>query len=111
MTYTTKQIMDRYLFSFCNPGNGVVLVCKIEIEKGYSFYKNRSYMHFVSCTDDSEGYDFVDNIFYSEDGENWTPNDGNKEWMPLHSERMSYVENFVQKIFNTQDSFVERVIS
>jgi len=107
---TLKEIKDQYLFKFCNPGNGPVLVCNIYIKKKYSSVSARYVLNFVGCTDDKEGWDFVDNIFISQDGINFESNMPRNWETNMHQEikffpvNKSYIYNFINRLFGDEDS-------
>lgn len=114
---TLKEIKDKYLFKFCNPGNGPVLVCNIYIEKKGIHHRAGYVLNFVGCTDDKEGWDFVDNMFISQDGinfesnmpRNWKTNTPKEiEFFPVDK---SYIYNFIERLFGNENSgFIDFIL-
>jgi len=106
---TLDEIKNKYLFKFCNPGNGPVLVCNIYTEKKSLNHLARYVINFVGCTDNKEGWDFVDNVFISQDGINFEINIPyswklNIKKIEFFSINKLYIYNFINKLFNKDDS-------
>jgi len=107
---TLDEIKNKYLFKFCNPGNGPVLICNIYTKKTYSSISTRYVLNFVGCTDNKEGWDFVDNVFISQDGINFESNMPRNWETNIHQEiefypiNKSYIYNFINRLFNKDDS-------
>ena len=108
LNMTLEEINDKFLFKFCNPGNGPVLVCKIEKEKTDPGHMYAYVINFYSCTGEKYGYDFVDNLFVSNDGVNFREN---SYYIKDTKPDFEYVKNFIRRLFGVEaDSFIEKVL-
>ena len=115
-TLTLEEIKNKYLFNFCNPGNGKVLTCGFEKEENIAYDSWK--LHFLSCTEDPEGWDFVDNVFVSYDKENWKPNWYESDAVVIYDDiEDEYIQNFIRRLFSfkkegldRRDRFIERVL-
>lgn len=75
-------------------------------------------LHFLSCTEDPEGWDFVNNMFVSYDQKIWKTNWYESNEVVIYDDiEDEYIQNFIRRLFSykqegldRRDRFIERVL-